>query len=108
MATSRFQIRAFLSAQARQEHELAVEYFGYQEYAEAFEHYYGAFRAGYPLAEQDRLNVERSYTETLRVLNGHIEDWKRRPAHKDSHRNIEELTRQRGDLIKRHREMMNW
>ncbi len=94
-----------ISAQAQKEYGEAVDYYDFQEYGEAFEHYYSAFKQGYPLNEQDALKVKRSFEEVLAVLNGHIEDWKRRPAHKDSHRNIEDLTRQRGDLIKRHREM---
>ena len=94
-----------VSAAARKEYETASEYFEYQEYAEAFVHFYNAFKQGYPLGEQDLRNIGKSFKETLDVLNGHIEDWKRRPAHTDSHRNIEELSKQRGDLIKRHREI---
>lgn len=94
-----------VSAAARKEYDTASEYYEYQEYAEAFVHFYNAFKQGYPLSEQDLRNIGQSFNETLDVLNGHIEDWKRRPAHKDSHRNIEELSKQRGDLIKRHREI---
>jgi len=90
---------------AQDEFATASEYFEFGEHGTAFEHYYNAFKAGYPFGEQDLRKAKKSYTEALSILNGHIEDWKRRPAHKDSHRNIEEYTKQRGELIKKYREM---
>jgi len=94
-----------VSERARREYETASEYYELESYGESFDHFYQAFKAGYPMNDEDMRAVERAYKDEYGVLKGLIEEWKHRPAHNDSHRKIEELNRQLGDIIRKHREI---